>query len=607
MLRPSRLPAPQRLLWIGAAVLIVGQLVVRGFVLARGNFYWDDVAFIGRASRPLTDLGAWFVDYDGHFMPGTLFTAAAITKVAPLSWPAAAASLLVLQALASLATLRALVVIAGRRPVVLVPFVFFLFSPLTLTAMAWWASGLNALPLQIGLAVVIAETVRYLRGHRLSGVYAVLALLATLLFFEKALVIPFVALATACLLPYLRGHGRPVRTVLRRGRALWLAFAVIVAGWIVLWLTVTASRPGTHTVDFTAKVLGRSLNAVLAPAALGGPWTWTRTNPGPPLVVTAVALTVVGLLAVAAILAVTGRVAPRGVAAWGAAGVYFLGASSTVFFLRSSEFTSPLLPLSLRYFADFAWVLTLAGALVLRTETGRFRARDGLWGNLTRKTAGFVSDRRLRIAVVIAFAVSGSVSAVRFAPVWHDNPTGPYLQNLRAGAAQYADREMIDQEVDLGVLSRLSGPNNRLSRILATQPAHPRFAEYAGEATVADRSGRFQPGTVTRVRSLPLGPFPCGTRVDDGAPAVLAYEGPLAFWDWVVELNYLASEDGELTLAQQRGATPVRVPVRKGAHTVYARVTGTGDGLIARAETPGLVACVGSGPVGLLVPATAAR
>ena len=97
-----------------------------------------------------------------------------------------------------------------------------------------------------------------------------------------------------------------------------------------------------------------------------------------------------------------------------------------------------------------------------------------------------------------------------------------------------------------------------------------------------------------------------GTRVDDGAPAVLAYEGPLAFWDWVVELNYLASSDGVVVLQQQRGATPVRVPVRRGAHTVYARVTGTGDGLVARAETPGLVACVGSGPVGLLVPASAA-
>ncbi|WP_139286089.1 hypothetical protein [Tsukamurella tyrosinosolvens] len=607
MLRTSRLPAPRRQLWIGAAVLVVLQLAVRGYVLARGNFYWDDVAFIGRASRPLTDLGAWFVDYDGHFMPGTLVAAAAITKVAPLSWPAAAASILVLQLAASVLTLRTLVIVAGRRPVVLVPFVFLLFSPLTLTATAWWASALNALPLQIGLAVVVAETVRYLRGRRRSGAYAVAALLASLLFFEKALVIPFVALAAACLLPYVRGHRRPVRTVLRRGRWLWAAFALVVVAWMVLWLSVTASRPGTHTVGFTARVLWRSVNAVLAPAAVGGPWTWRRENPGPPLVVTDVTITVVGLVAIVAILAVTWWRTPRGLAVWGAAAAYFLGASSTVFFLRSSEYTSALLPLSLRYFADFAWVLTLAAAIVLRCETGGIRGREAGFGLVRSTVAGFTTDRRLRAAVVVVFALSGTVSAVRFAPPWHDNPTGPYLQNLRAGAAAYADREVLDQEVHGDILARLAAPNNRLSRILATQPAHPRFAEYAGETTVVDQQGRFQPGRVTRVRSLPLGPFPCGTRVDDTASAVLAYEGPLAFWDWVVELNYLASSDGVVVLQQQRGATPVRVPVRRGAHTVYARVTGTGDGLVARAETPGLVACVGSGPVGLLVPASAAR
>ncbi|GAB3132361.1 hypothetical protein GCM10027289_20250 [Tsukamurella serpentis] len=590
----SALPA-RRLLWIGAAVLIVAALAVRGYVLARGNFYWDDVAFIGRASRPLTDLSAWLVDYDGHFMPAALFTAAVVTKVAPMSWPVAAGSLLVLQAAAALATLRTLVIVAGRRPVVLVPFTFFLFTPLTLTSMAWWAAGLNALPLQIGLALAVGETVRYLRGRRRSGLHAVLVLLITLLFFEKALVIPFVAVAAACLLAHVRGH--PVRAVLRRGRLLWAAFAVITVAWIVLWLAVTASRPGQHTVGFTARVLWRSFSGVLAPSALGGPWSWTRTNPGPPLVVTGVVVTVVGLASIVAFVYLS-----RARVVWAAALVYFLGASSTVFFLRSSEYTSALLPLSLRYFADFAWVLALAGALALRCEKGGFRRYEAESGFIAAKTAGFARDRRVGIVVVVVFALSATVSVARFTPAWHDNPTGPYLRELRLGSQQYAGREVLDQEVYGDVLSRLSRPYNRLSTVLATQPS-PRFAEYAGEATVVDRQGRFTPGRVTRVRSLPLGPYPCGTRVDE-AGSTLAFEGPLAFWDWVVELNYLASQDGVLSLQQQRGATEVRVPVRKGAHTVYARVSGTGDGLIARALSPGLVACVGSGPIGLLIPAS---
>ncbi|WP_019200742.1 hypothetical protein [Tsukamurella sp. 1534] len=575
---------PRRILWCGAALLILLQLVLRGYVLARGNFYWDDVAFLGRASRPLGDLDAWFTDYDGHLMPGTLVTAAALTKAAPLSWPVAAGSLLLLQAVASLTTLRALVIVAGRRPMVLVPLVFVLFSPLTLTAMAWWASGLNALPLQIGLAIAVAETVRYVRGNRLSLLWAMLGFVGALLFFEKALVIPIVAVATVCLLPYLRG--RPVRPVLRRGWPLWAAYGTVAIGWFAVWFAMTASRPGQHTIQFTSKALFRSVNSVVAPAALGGPWTWRRENPGPPVVVPDVVITVVGLLAIAAILWVTWRRTPRALAPWGFAAGYFCLSAAPVFFLRSSEYTSALLPMSLRYFADFGWVLSLAGALVLTARTRHRPLPPRLW-----------------TAVVVFFVVSSSVSTLRFAPVWADNPTGAYLENLRAGAREYADRPVLEQEVYQDVLVRLRYPDNLISHVTGTLPERPRFGPTSTEATVVDEDGRFVPGKVTRVRSVPAGDMPgCGTRVDDGAPATLRYEGPLAYWEWVVELNYLASAPGVITLRQGRAGPTVRVPVQRGPHTLYVRVPGTGDGLVAQSETKGLLACVSGGPVGLLIP-----
>ncbi|WP_343930059.1 hypothetical protein [Tsukamurella strandjordii] len=577
---------PHRLLWGGAVLLLCLQLVVRGYVLARGGFYWDDVVFLGRSGQALGDPGAWFVDYDGHLMPAALFTAALTAKLAPLSWPAAAGTLLVLQLLASLATLRALVVVAGRRPIILVPFVFFLLSPLTLPAMAWWASGLNALPLQIGLAVAVAETVRYVRGNRRSGLWAIAAVLVSLLFFEKALAIPFVAVAAVVLARYVRGHA--VRPALRRGRWLWAGYGLIVVCWFALWSTITASRPGEHTVSFTFSALFRSVNSVLAPAALGGPWTWTRENPGPPVVVPNVAITVIGLLAIVAIVGVTWWRAPRGLAAWGAAAAYFVASLAPVFFLRSSEYTSTLLPLSLRYFADFAWVLALAGALVITARTRRRRLDPRLWA-----------------AVVLVFAVSASASTVRFAPVWADNPTGSYLEQVREGSRAYAGRPMLDQEISTDVIARLAYPDNTLSHLLATTAQRPRFGTSSPEATVVDRQGRFVPGRVSRVRSVPVGDVPgCGTRVD-GAPVLLQYEGPLAYWEWVVQVNYLAAEDGVLVLQQERAGAPVRVPVQRGPHTLYVRVPGAGGGLLARAESPGLVACVSGGPVGLLIPASA--
>ncbi|MFC7755687.1 hypothetical protein [Tsukamurella soli] len=219
--RRTALPGARRL-WVLAAVLIAAQLILRAYVLARGNFYWDDVAFIGRASGPLPDARLWWADYDGHLMPGALLTAGLLTALAPLSWPVAAASLLVLQAVASLAMLRALVVLAGRRLLVLVPFAFYLFSPLTVPAFAWWAAGLNALPMQIGLAVAVAETVRFVRTRsRLAFGLSLAGYVGGLLFFEKALVVPFVAFAAVAVGRAVRARERPVRSTLRRGAPLW--------------------------------------------------------------------------------------------------------------------------------------------------------------------------------------------------------------------------------------------------------------------------------------------------------------------------------------------------------------------------------------------------
>ena len=62
-------------------------------------------------------------------------------------WWACVASVVLLQALASLAVLRLLRELLGNRPVILLPLVLYLFSPLTLAWFVWWANALNAVPL----------------------------------------------------------------------------------------------------------------------------------------------------------------------------------------------------------------------------------------------------------------------------------------------------------------------------------------------------------------------------------------------------------------------------------------------------------------------------
>src|SRR5262245_28991181 len=99
-----------------AVVLILAQLVIRGWVAGRGYFYWDDLILVGRADRyPLWSPDLLLYDHDGHFMPLAFATAWVVTKIAPLQWGAAVVTMLILQLAASLAVLRMVLVLVPAR------------------------------------------------------------------------------------------------------------------------------------------------------------------------------------------------------------------------------------------------------------------------------------------------------------------------------------------------------------------------------------------------------------------------------------------------------------------------------------------------------------
>lgn len=153
--------------WVcwAALALIAAQLAVRAVVAFGGYFYWDDLILIGRAgTHDLLSPSYLFDDHDGHVMPGAFGVAGALSRVWPLQWAAPAASLVVLQLLASGALLRALWVILGWRPVLLVPLTFALWTPLGLPAFAWWAAGLNSLPMCAALAWVCGDAILLARS-----------------------------------------------------------------------------------------------------------------------------------------------------------------------------------------------------------------------------------------------------------------------------------------------------------------------------------------------------------------------------------------------------------------------------------------------------------
>ncbi|WP_396934899.1 hypothetical protein, partial [Mycolicibacterium sp.] len=563
--------------WVprAAAALLVAHLVVRGVVAFGGYFYWDDLILVGRAgTQNLLSPSYLFDDHDGHVMPAAFLVSGAITRLAPFSWVWPAVSLVVLQALASLALLRALWVILGWRPVLLVPLTFALFTPLAIPGFAWWAAGLNTLPMQAALAWVCADAILLVRTRQPRyAVAGVVVYFGGLLFFEKAAVIPFVAFAVVALLGYVTGSFG-VREVWRRGLRLWLACLALTVAWIGVYLIVVDQKRWSFDVAMTGELLGRSFTHGIVPGLVGGPWAWQRWAPASPWATPPASVMVLGwvvvIAAVALVLARKQRIWPVLAVALG----YAVACQIPIYLMRSSQFTALELAQTLRYLPDLVVVLALLAAVGFCAPNRTSPRLDA-------------SRRRTAVAVGVAvmFIVSSLYSTATFLRVWRDSPVPSYLNNARAGLAATSDAPLLDQEVDPLILQRVAFPENLASHMFALAQPRPEFASATTDLRMFDRSGTLLPAQVTWVRTIVEGPAAnCGYLIQPDFPVRMPLDGPLLPADWTAEINYLANSDGSLTMALSEGPE-AKVPVRPGLNRVFVRLPGAGDAITVRANT----------------------
>ncbi len=575
-----------------AAALIALHLVIRAILAFGGYFYWDDLILIGRAgTQNLLSPSFLFDDHDGHVMPAAFLASGAVTRLAPFSWVLAALSLVVLQLLASLALLRALWVILGWRPVLLIPLTFALFTPLALPGFAWWAAGLNTLPMQAALAWVVGEAVLLVRtGNPRHAVVGVLVFLGGLLFFEKAAVIPFVAFAVVALLGYVTGTFS-VREVWQRGLRLWVGSLALLVAWIGVYLLVVDQKRWSFDVAMTWDLLSRSFTHGIVPGLVGGPWSWQRWAPASPWATPPVSVTVLGwvvlVVAIAVVLVRKARIWPVLVVALG----YAVACQIPIYLMRSSRFTALELAQTLRYLPDLVVVLALLAAVgfCAPNRSARFSASP--------------ARSAICVGVAVLFVVSSLYSTFTFLKVWQDSPVPAYLNNARASlAATSPAAPLLDQEVDPLILQRVAAPENLASHMFALASPRPEFASATTDLRMFDRTGTLVPAKVTWVRTIVEGPAPkCGFLIQPDEPAVMPLDGPLLPADWTAEINYLANSDGSLTMALAEGPE-VKVPVRPGLNRVFVRLPGAGQSISVSANTAALSVCISPGPVGFLAP-----
>ena len=582
---------------LGAALLIAIQLVIRGLLAFRGYFYWDDFILISRAgTHGLLSPSFLFDDHDGHVMPAAFLVAGAITRVAPLNWIGPAVSLVVLQLLASLALLRALHVILGWRPVLLVPLIFALFTPLGVPGFAWWAAALNSLPMLAALAWVCADAILLVRtGNQRYALTGVLTYLGGLLFFEKAAVIPFVAFAVTVLLSHVQRDRAPLAKVWRGGIRLWTLSLALTAAWIAVYLAVVNQHRWSTDLTMTWDLLRRSITHGIVPGLVGGPWQWGRWAPASPWATPPTSVMTLGWLALAAMLVLSLLRKQRIVPVWLTAAGYVVACQVPIYLMRSSRFTALELAQTLRYLSDLVVVLALLAAVAFCAPN-----RPS-----SRRLDASVPRTVVTTAVAAAFVASSCYSTATFLTSWRDNPAEPYLRNAQrdlAIAHATSSAPLIDQEVDPLVLGRVAYPENLASHLFALIHDRPEFGSTTTQLRMLNAQGRLVDAQVTWVRAMTPGPVPqCGYLVQPDHPIEIGLDGPLLPTDWAAEVNYLANSDGSMTLALSDG-TNTRVPVHPGLNRVFVRLPGAGNAIRVRANTAALSICIAAGPVGYVLP-----
>ena len=592
--------SPRALIGVCATVVVAAALV-RTWVAAAGWFYWDDLILHSLAAGHSWPSPAFlFTDHDGHLMPGGMALAWIVAHTAPLDFRLPLAQIAVLQLLAGAAYARMLWVLLRGRPTLLFPLIAGLAIPLGLPSSTWWAAALNVLPLTAALAWAVSSMVLLARtGRRRYMVEAAAATVLGLLFVEKALIIPVVAAAVLLAGWWTAGAGRDELLELwRRTRIAWAAQAVIVVTWAGVFLVVVGrlgGRGGFGDAEGTRPglldLVAHTYRSAVVPTLGGGPWRWDRWHPGPPMADPTTAAVLVGALACAAVLAWSLLTRRRTGAIWAAVALYPLVSVALVAVGRAGPDTAAEIVQTLRYHPELPVVLGAAAALALaappRTAGGPERA--------PRRT-----HTALGVLALAALLASSAVSTVTYRQVWAEQPSRDYAQPLLE-ALRERSAPMLDQDVPLEVLHPVTAPAHRLSTLLTGVPGMPEVATWTPEPVIVDVQGTLHPAEVVFGRTLPQGPEPaCGYRVGAGG-ARLELDGPLLERDWVVQLNVFADADGQVALEFDQGAETV-VPVVAGLRTVFVRVDGGGSAMTVSPRGGASELCIGSGPVGVLMP-----
>jgi hypothetical protein len=591
-----------------ALVLVAAQAVMNSFVLSNGYFQQDDFVIAGLAAQRFS-LHLLFQNYAGHLQPG-VFALALPSAHAGYDWGLSAGMLVAFQAGAGLAVLRALRTLFGNRMLILIPLGLFLFTPMAMADLSWWAVGIQCAPLQLAIAMTVDQHVRYVRaGQKHNVAFALMWMLLGLAFSEKAVAIPLLlfALTSAFLVP-----GDWPGVLLTTVRRYWAAWG-LYAGALVIEAVIYTSGLGSSSVQVpqASMAVAFSWDLVLRtfiPAAFGGPWRWTTSTGTPPAwslfgyASPPDALVQLSWILAAVVVVVSLWYRVNAWRAWGILLGWLLVVDILPVALGRLAAFGAVLGTETSYVADAAPVLAFCVALAflpLRGERRAYRAvRPRPW--VRRALVG---------AVAVLFLASSLWSVTAYRKILQPQNSRSYVATVSAALnAAPPDAVIYQGQIPNSMAWALFGKLTLVQSVFAPLAHHA--AQWTSwpvgtvnDFMIFDAQGRLHRAAVVGPHSYPF-PKPADCLLTSRGMQ-LPLDGNLYAWPFLMYIAYYASRPVTLDVAIGSHHYQVRLAASPLANG-YLPVEGPGNVVDITSVTPDPDICIGSVTVGNVVPSLTA-
>jgi hypothetical protein len=606
----------RRRIVLSGIVLIAAQLIWRSIFLSHYFFWQDDFHFMELGLGHSFTWSYLSAVAAGHWFPGVYAISWVVARAALYNWAFASAITVVMLAAADLAALRLLRTLFGDRPAILVPLLIFLLCPLSVMDIRFWSAAIELWPLEIAIFMALTSQVHYVRTGRFRHAAAAAAWLAFgLIFNEKALALPLLLFGITSAFLMEGSWRRTIRQCLTRYWRSWLLQAVLLVGYVAVFVSalhtssVQPSVPGTASgaLSFTEELV----KDTFVPGAIGGPWQWSGITGGQ-IAAAATPNALAWLSVIVAVAVILASIASRLYAwrSWAILAGWVLAADvAPVVIGRLGEMTPGVLAQQPRYVADAVPVLAICVGLAFLPLAGQPDTR--------RRLAAPAGSQLSQAGRLVA---AGLVGAFTIGSVWSvqdlQNTTSGqlsqlYIENAEAAVAQVPDGTVIfDWPVPENVMIGAFGQYDRASEVIGTAEsaaAKTRIRWTAHPDGTIDHlqmfgtDGRLYQTAMYGPTSIPLPAGRSCQRVRHGT-AVVQFTSPTFPGESELRIAYVAAPSVNSMTVSYGGVVQV-LAVQAGLHAAYLPERGSVDSVTISGVAPREL-CIGDIQAGVIGPSS---